>query len=314
MNEAAKTSRNTGVHADTTETASSTTGQPQVAVNTSATNGNDTDTGANAAPSLPGQSKHGDGGGGGGGGTAGAISIPVLLVLAFALIAAFYHRRKRQQHGAEAAAMAAAAAAVSVDNPAFAPPAGVARRAGVVVVGNNQQAYVVPMAGEDEGVGEEKLNEATRATAASSAVAEAAYVAPSRSQAVAYELGQVPGARDHPRASPNINQVYEPPIPPPPPVATASGPNYEDVDEAAHTGPSPTQPGDAEYAVVDEGGQQQQCQQPRLPQQPQQPVLDGDGYVEGGSLPTAASSNSGLAVYAQPSASATVYGESSSSA
>lgn len=302
MNEAAKTSRNTGVDADTAETASSTTGQPQMAVNTSATNGNGTGTdGANAAPSLPGQSKHGDGGGGGGGGTAGAISIPVLLVLAFVLIAAFYHRRKRQQHGAEAAAMAAAAAAVSVDNPAFAPPAGVARRAGVVVVGNNQQAYVVPMAGEDEGGGEEELNEETRATAASSAVAEAAYVAPSRSQAVAYELGQVPGARDHPRASPNINQVYEPPIPPPPPVATASGPNYEDVDEAAHTGPSPTQPGDAEYAVVDEGGQQQL-------------VLDGDGYVEGGSLPTAASSNSGLAMYAQPSASATVYGESSSSA
>lgn len=217
---------------------------------------------------------------------------------------------------------------MSVDNPAFSPPAGVVRRSNVVVVGSNQQSYAVPMAVEEddrEGAGGgDEIRAASSAVGGSNANGggeEAKYVAPSVAQAAAYELGLVPGAQDHRCDNNNAaNPVYEPPMAPPqrqgpvPPAAASasqSGPNYEEIDEVvdARTGTSSMQLADVEYAVAAEDGQQQ-YQPPPL----QQLVLDGDGYVEGGSLPTAASSNSGLAVYAQPSASTTVYGESSSSA
>lgn len=148
---------------------------------------------------------------------------------------------------------------------------------------------------------------------------EAKYVAPSVAQAAAYELGLVPGAQDHRCDNNNAaNPVYEPPMAPPqrqgpvPPAAASasqSGPNYEEIGEVvdARTGTSSMQLADVEYAVAAEDGQQQ-YQPPPL----QQLVLDGDGYVEGGRLPAA--SDSGLAVYAQPSASAAGDGESSSKA
>eukprot|EP00729_Bicosta_minor_P000443 gene443-31463_t len=114
------------------------------------------------------------------------------------------------------------------------------------------------------------------------------------------------------------NPVYEPPMAPPqrqgpvPPAAASasqSGPNYEEIDDVvdARTGTSSMQLADVEYAVAAEDGQQQ-YQPPPL----QQLVLDGDGYVEGGRLPAA--SDSGLAVYAQPSASAAADGELGSNA
>eukprot|EP00729_Bicosta_minor_P000445 gene445-31467_t len=99
------------------------------------------------------------------------------------------------------------------------------------------------------------------------------------------------------------------PVPPAAASASQSGPNYEEIDDVvdARTGTSSMQLADVEYAVAAEDGQQQ-YQPPPL----QQLVLDGDGYVEGGRLPAA--SDSGLAVYAQPSASAAGDGESSSNA
>lgn len=173
------------------------------------------------------------------------------------------------------------------------------------------------------GGGEDEIRAASSAVGGSNANGgdeEATYVAPSVEQAAAYELGLVPGAHDHRRNNNNnaANPVYEPPMAPPqrqgpvPPVAASasqSGPNYEEIDEVvdARTGTSSMQLADVEYAVAAEDGQQQ-YQPPPL----QQLVLDGDGYVEGGRLPAA--SDSGLVVYAQPSASAAADGELSSNA
>lgn len=99
------------------------------------------------------------------------------------------------------------------------------------------------------------------------------YLVPSTVQAEAYELLQVPGAREHRRSAP----IYSPPEPPTPPPGwvAGGGADYTYIDEDA--------PDDGysraaiEYATVVDGAQ-----------------LDRDGYVEGGELP------SGAAVYAEP--------------
>lgn len=122
---------------------------------------------------------------------------------------------------AAAAATAAATAAVAaagedtlVNNPTLASPGPSANgpRGSGVVVESNQQAYFVPMLAED----------------AVSATGEDTYLAPSTAQAQAYELRQVPGARDHRN---HTNQIYAPPLAPPPTTPTAAPMDYSYIDE-----------------------------------------------------------------------------------
>ena len=179
--------------------------------------------------------------------------------------------------------------AVVVQNPTFAPSSTPhARTESVIVMGSNQQSYVVPMM-VTGGSEEENGLIGNDAASSGSLLDDADYLVPSTGQATAYELMQVPGASDHRSSA----QIYSPPEPPPPPPSGptstgAGGGDYTYIDEdAPDDGYSRA---DIEYATVVDGVQQQQLQ------------LDQDGYVEGGALP------SGLAVYAEPSARGSVGG------
>lgn len=151
-------------------------------------------------------------------------------------------------------------------------PSANGRGGSVVVVGSNQQAYIVPMLGE-------------------SATDEDDYLAPSRVQSRAYEDSldrQVPGAREHRNHNHNHNnQIYSPPLAPPPTTTATMDYSYIDEDDA-----SGGLRVEIEYATVVDDAPLQQGQQQ---QQQQQACLDGDGYVEGGALPAGH-----VAVYAEP--------------
>jgi len=101
------------------------------------------------------------------------------------------------------------------------------------------------------------------------------YLVPSTVQAEAYELLQVPGAREHRSSAP----IYSPPEPPPPPPGWVAGGGAdrtytdEDAPDDGHSRAA------IEYATVVDGAQ-----------------LDRDGYVVGGEL------TNGSAVYAEPAA------------
>ena len=157
-----------------------------------------------------------------------------------------------------------------------------------MVVGSNQQSYVVPMLQTNRGSG---------GGGGGGGQGEVNCLAPSSAQAHACELRQVPGASDHRTNA----QVYSPPEPPPKPTPPGNewgrgGSDYAYIDEDASDDDGYSR-AEIEYTTVAAGAQQQQQQQ-------QQQQLDCDGYVEGGELPAG-----GEAVYAQPAADA---GEASS--
>lgn len=195
-----------------------------------------------------------------GGAVAGFAALAALIWFAIRIV-----KRQQEDANATAAAAAAGAADIVVDNPTFGSPDPSAngRRGSVVVVGSNQQAYIVPT---------------------ESATDEDDYLAPSRVQARAYEDRQVPGAREHRNHNHNHNnQTYSPPLAPPPTTAATMDYSYIDEDDA-----SEGLRVEIEYATVVDDAPLQQGQQ-------QQVCLDGDGYVEGGALPAGHA-----AVYAVP--------------
>ena len=200
-----------------------------------------------------------------GGAVAGFAVLAALIWFAIRIV-----KRQQEDANATAAAAAAGAADMVVDNPTFGSPDPSAngRRGSVVVVGSNQQAYIVPT---------------------ESATDEDDYLAPSRVQARAYEDRQVPGAREHRDHNHNHNnQIYSPPLAPPPTTAATMDYSYIDEDDA-----SEGLRVEIEYATVVDDAPLQQGQQQQ--QQQQQACLDGDGYVEGGALPAGHA-----AVYAVP--------------
>ena len=208
------------------------------------------------------------------------MAVPLVLTALLAgASAVFLVRRKRQQEDAEARAEVdgARAADMVVKNPTFVSPVSSAARQGtVVVVGSNQQQYIVPMLGEEEEAGGDD-GERNAGNTAVGVNEEGDYMAPCRAQAEAYELRQVPGARDH--RNRNTNQIYSRPQAPPPPAltaATAAAMDYTYIDEDVATG-------EVEYATAVDGAQRRG----------QQILLDGGGYVEGGAVP-------GNTIYAQP--------------
>lgn len=154
---------------------------------------------------------------------------------------------------ATAAASAAAGADTLVNNPTLASPGPSANgpRGSGVVVESNQQAYFVPMLAEDDG----------------NATGEDTYLVPSTAQAQAYEQRQVPDARDHRN---HTNQIYAPPLAPPPTTPTAAPMDYSYIDEDDALGGSRVE---VEYATAVDDAPLQQVR------------LDGGGYVEGGELP-----------------------------
>lgn len=194
--------------------------------------------------SNPNGENAGDDGGSRSPGTSAAIGVPTLLV-AGVVIALLVVRHKQGHAGPWVrdgpADLDVAYEETELDSPGnTAPPDPDRQRAGtVVLVGRNQQQYIVPFE-----VGEEADQ---RGGASSENVSDdgvADYVAPDPDRPGDYELHLIPGARDHARQA-ALQLQPEPPEPPP---------VYEDVDDDENTAAAP---------------------QPRPPQL----RLDADNYV-----------------------------------